>query len=47
MIKDVTAALQACLSAELSETIDALTTLNKHFGRETDRSRSGRFQSPW
>jgi hypothetical protein len=35
MIKDVTAALQACLSAELSETIDALTTLNKHFGRET------------
>jgi hypothetical protein len=35
MIKDITADLQTCLSATLSETIDALTTLNKHFGRET------------
>lgn len=35
MVRDVTEELQNCLSAELSETIDALTTLNKHFGRET------------
>jgi hypothetical protein len=35
MIKDVTTELQSCLSAELSETINALTTLNGRFGRET------------
>jgi hypothetical protein len=35
MIKDVTTELKACLSAELSATIDALAALNKHFGRET------------
>ncbi|WP_354247373.1 hypothetical protein [Bradyrhizobium sp. LA2.1] len=35
MIRDVTSELQSLLSSELGETIDALTTLNKHFGRET------------
>jgi len=35
MIRDVTAELQDVLSVELGETIDALTTLNRHFGRET------------
>lgn len=35
MIKDITVELRSLLSAELGATIEALTTLNKHFGRET------------
>jgi hypothetical protein len=35
MIRDVTDSLRKCLNGELAEAIDALTTLNKHFGRET------------
>jgi hypothetical protein len=35
MIRDVTDKLRSYLSGELAEAIDALTTLNKHFGRET------------
>jgi len=41
MIKDVTRNVQACLSAKLKEAIDALTTLNEHFGRETQSAALG------
>lgn len=35
MIRDMTDDLRGCLSGELADAIDALTTLNRHFGRET------------
>jgi hypothetical protein len=35
LITDVTSELRSCLNTELAEAIDALTKLNKHFGRET------------
>src|ERR1700756_2839102 len=41
MVRDVTSDAQACLSAELKEAIDALTILNRHFGRETQSAALG------
>jgi hypothetical protein len=41
MVRDVTADVQAHLSTELGEAIDALTTLNRHFGRETQSAALG------
>ena len=41
MVRDVTNDVQACLSRALAEAIDALTVLNKHFGRETQSAALG------
>lgn len=35
MIRDKTESLRACLRGDLADAIDALTMLNKYFGRET------------
>src|ERR1700730_12734335 len=41
MIQDVTLSLRNHLNGEIEEAIDALTILNKHFGRETQSSAIG------
>jgi hypothetical protein len=41
MVREITNEVQVSLSAVLKEAIDALTTLNKHFGRETQSAALG------